>query len=154
MGSTWQIGAEGRQPLRISGGPDTAIYEKTLGERYSECSLIAMGGERGVISHPKMQFIRGLEVTITDQKMQKRLSANSGVGVLSSQKVRDPETKWPLAMCQDGSAREISSAEKRIVLGNSSRWKEILAQEAAIIDTIWRPTPMGLWKEIIGDVRG
>ena len=101
-----------------------------------------------------MQFSRGLEVTIANRQIRKRLSVNSGVGVLSLQNVLDPETIWPLEMCPDGSVREISSVEKCIVLGNETWRKEILAHETAIIDTTWRSTPLEVWKEVIGEVCG
>ena len=92
--------------------------QKTIGGRYSECGLLVEGDARGVVNHHPIQFIRVLEVTVTDQTHQKRLSINSSVGVLIIHNVRTPDVKWPLVLGRNGDAREISTAEKCVVLGN------------------------------------
>ena len=156
MGSIWQImiwgKIKGKRP-RMFDGPETTQYAKTLGGRYRECGIMTAGDERGIISHQAVQYSRGLEVIISDQQWQKRLSINSCVGMLSLKEVRMPEIKWPLVLDRDDNIREISIHEKCVVMGNKSWWREILANEKAAIDTIWRSTPVNLRKVLIWGIR-
>lgn len=108
LGSVWKIGAKGRDDLQVFRDPNTVNYAQTIGDRLTDMGMVAMGDERGVINHQKMQFSSGLEVTITDRKMQRRLGVNSGIGVMSLKNVREPEVRCPLILGQNGEAREIS----------------------------------------------
>ena len=152
MGSIWQIAiwesVKGPRP-RMFDGPETTQYAKTLGGRYRECGIMVAGDGRGVISHQAAQYSRGLEVIIADSKRQRRLSINSCIGMLSVKEVRMPEIKWPLVLGQEDNVREISIRGKCVVMGNKKRRKEILANDRAVIDTIWRSTPAHLRKELI-----
>ena len=111
LGSIWKVGVLGKDALEMFGGPSVMHFAKTMGCRYSECGLLAVCDGRGIIQHQPMQFSRGLEVAITDEKRQKRYSANSGVGVLILQTVRSPGPKWPLVVGAGGEVREISTTE-------------------------------------------
>ena len=102
LGSAWQVCVWGKTTLEMFDGPQSAQYAKTLEGRYSERGLSIAWGGRGMIHHPSMQFSRGLEVVIDDQKWQKRLGFNSGIGMMSRQSARKPEINWPLVICQDG----------------------------------------------------
>ena len=152
MGSVWQIGMYGISKMSMKENQEYTPFVKTLGGRYAECGLLPAGDDRGIVAHQAIQFSRGLEVFITNEKRQKRLSVNSSIGLLSLQNVRKPETGWPLVISNSGDIREISLAEKCVVLGNKSRWKEVIAEENVTIDTVWRSTPLMVWKEIIGEL--
>ena len=101
---------------------------QTIGDRLMEMGLLAMGDERGAISHQQMQYSSGLEVTISNCQNQKRLSANSGVGVLSLKNVRELGAKWPLVMGRNGEARglcEKSSASYPVIHhGGERSWHQ------------------------------
>ena len=149
MESIWKIGVIGKTTLQMFGGPLATTVATTIGDRYSEFGMLAVGDERGIINRHAIQFSRGLEVTITNQKRETRLSINSSIGMMSLQSIRRNELPWPLVVGADGNSREPPTTEKCVVLGNKRWWQAVLVHEKAVIDTLWRPTPFNLWKEVI-----
>ena len=97
--------------LKTLGGPENASYFKTLGDRYSECGLVAVGGERGITNYFPTHFCSELEVTIIGQRRQNRLSLNSGVVATGLRKVRDPDLRWTLALGGDRNPRKLALPE-------------------------------------------
>ena len=108
-------------------------YAKTIGDRYTECGMMAVGDERGVISHCPTQFSTGQEVVITDQLRHRRLSFNSGIGVMRLQNVRKYDEHWPLAVSTDGDPREVSWGAMCVVLGNKAWWEEVIVPEKKLL---------------------
>ena len=154
LGSIWQVGIMGVAKVMSLTDQRQIRYVKTLGDRYNECNMLAVGDSRGIISHEATQYSCGQEVFIMDTDRNKRMSVNSGIRLLSLQKVKNNVENWPQVIGADGEVREVSLGEKCAVLGNKMWWKEIMANEKALIDTIWRSTPVAIWTEIVGEVIG
>ena len=152
MGSVWQIGVIGATTLKMFDGPSNTTVAATVGDKYYECGIMAVGDQRGMIDHQSVQFSRGLEVAIMNQEWEKRLSANSSIRVLSLQGIRENKVKRPLVIGTDNEPREPSTTEKCMVLGNKQWRNAVLVSERAGIDTLRRSTPISLWNEIIGEL--
>ena len=152
IGSLWRIGAIGFPSLKVLAGPLFTEYARTIGDRYLECGIHAVGDPRGIVENHALQYSSGVEVKIRSLNGDVRLSLNSCIGVLSLADVRNQNPKWPQIWGMLGESREVHLVEQCLVLGNLPNWKMITATPEALVDTIWRSTPSELRMEIIGDV--
>ena len=93
MGSVWQVCIQGASKVGSLKQMEHTPYAETVGDRYLECGMVAVGEERGIISHCPMQFSSGQEFAITNVNRKRRLIKNSGVSMVSLHKVRNYELK-------------------------------------------------------------
>ena len=149
LGSLWQIGIIGVPTLKVLAVPLHTEFAKTIGDRYLDCGMHAVGGPRGIVDTHALHFSSCMEVDIRPIHGNDRLSLNSCIGVLSLADVKENNPKWPKQWGMDGDIREVHRIEQRIAPGNRPNWRMILASPESVIGTIWRSTPLEVWKEIV-----
>ena len=155
MSSLWQVGVMGVAnlfALERCAHAGFVPFARTLADSYADMGLLPVGDPRGVIGNRAVQFSSGLEVIIYNHEIGRRLSLNSCVGVLSLQNVREPKISWPRIEGRDGEIREIDICEQCVMLGSKVWWGNSPVHRKAAIDTMWRSTPVCVWREILGEL--
>lgn len=149
----WQVGIIGTNHVKMIDGMQNNAYAKTIGGRYLGCGIIAIGDDRGMVENRQLQFCNGMEVAITHQKGEQRLSVNSFVGILSLQTVRGPAIRWPLVEGTLGVQREVSLTEQCVIPGNKVWQNAVMVPGKMAGDTVWRSTPVTVRRELVGELR-
>ena len=94
-----------------------------------------------------------MEAVRTNSRPQRRLSLNSFFGIRIVRNVHLPEIKWPTVGNEDGDLRETSLREQRVILANNHWRNAVPIPHNVAVDTVWRPTPVMVWQEIVGELR-
>ena len=95
LGSMRQIGIIGLPTLKLLAGPLHTEYAKTIGDRYLDCGMHAVGDPRWIVDTHALQFSSGMEVGIRPAHGDIKLSLNSCIGVLCLADVKENNPKWP-----------------------------------------------------------
>ena len=147
VGPLWNVGFVGEGSMKMLGDPLRTSYVEALGCLYSEWGVSDDGDSGGVSGNRFAQLSTVAGVVLANSAGVRRLIANRCIVDHGLQSARQPELKWPPAGKYDGSIREITYPEKCQVLRNKHWRNAALPPDNITIDTVWRSTPLMLWRE-------
>ena len=126
----------------------------TIHGRYRLCGINPCGGGRGIVDTQEVPYCNGMEVRIRADTGSRTLSLNSHIRPRSLNDIRAGTVAMPLCWGEDDKIRMLTKGEICSVMGNAAGWKDIEGNGTVEVDTMWRSTPVVLWKKIPNEVFG